>query len=239
MSEACDAAQCIVLVPNMDGVDPECERGLDELERGGVQVVRRLGCSQIDLARSEMASDALHDGYKSILFIDADMGFASADALRLLAAPDAVVSGVYAKKGRRQLACEFAPGVDEIVFGPSSPPRYPLRYAATGFLRIRSDVLLKMVEELGLPLCNTKWGRGVYPFFLPMIVPHPQGGFHYLGEDWSFSRRLEQIGVTPMADTSFRLWHCGRYGYSWEDAGSELPRYASYTFKIGSCDGSR
>lgn len=233
MSEGFDASRCVVLVPHLNGIDPDCERGLNELEKAEVTVVRRVGCSQIDLARSEMATEALHDGVESILFIDSDIGFAPGDAIRLLAAPDPVVAGVYAKKGRRQLACEFAPGIDEIVFGPSAPPRYPLRYAATGFLRIRSEVLLKMVEELGLPLCNTKWGRGVYPFFLPMIVPHPQEGFHYLGEDWSFSRRLEQVGVTPMADTSFRLWHCGRYGYSWEDAGSDLPRYANYIYKIG------
>ena len=225
-------SKAVVLVPHLNGIDPECEQALDQLEQAGVRVVRRVGSSQIDLARSEMASDALHDGYESILFIDADIGFDPYDALRLLARPEAVVAGVYAKKSRRQLACTFPPEITEILFGPEAPGLYPLQYAATGFLRIRTEVLRRMIAALDLPHCNTKWGRGVWPFFLSLIVPHPEGGYHYLGEDWSFSHRLRQIGVTPLADTSFRLWHWGRYGYSWEDAGADHSRYRTYAYRL-------
>lgn len=87
-----------------------------------------------------------------------------------------------------------------------------------------------MIEELSLPLCNTKWGRGAWPFFQPIWVPDGDGGQHYLGEDWSFSHRLSQIGVTPMADTSIRLWHYGKYGYGWEDAGEDRARFPSYRY---------
>lgn len=103
------------------------------------------------------------------------------------------------------MASIFAEGVSEIRFGSGAFGLYPLKYAAAGFLRIRSAVLRKMIAELRLPLCNTKWGRGTWPFFQPLIVTHDDGGFHYLGEDWAFSHRLAQIGVTPMADTSIRL----------------------------------
>lgn len=227
-----DGNGSVVLVAHLNGIDADCERALGELEQAGVRVIRRMGSSQIDRARSEMASEALHDGFESMLFVDADIGFDPRDAIRLLKDPGEVVAGVYAKKGCRQLACEFAPGVDEIIFGPAAPSRYPLQYAATGFLRIRAGVLRRMISTLGLPLCNTKWGRGVWPFFLPLIIPLPEGEFHYLGEDWSFSHRLRQIGVTPLADTTFRLWHWGRYGYSWEDAGADHPRYQNYTYRI-------
>jgi hypothetical protein len=70
------------------------------------------------------------------------------------------------------------------------------------------------------------------PFFQPLIVSPPDGGFHYLGEDWSFSHRLAQSGVQLLADTSFRLWHFGDYGYSWEDAGADRTRYRTYNFRI-------
>jgi hypothetical protein len=143
-----------------------------------------------------------------------------------------VISGVYAKKGPREVASSFAEGVNQVIFGPTAPSLYPLKFAATGFLRIRSEVLREMVSRLNLPLCNTVWGRGFWPFFLPLIVPQGEGRFHYLGEDWSFSYRLKEIGVTPMADTSFRLWHYGPYGYSWEDAGTEHPRYQSFSLNI-------
>ena len=48
-----------------------------------------------------LASDALHDGAEAVLFIDADLAFHPLDALRLLACPESVIAGVYAKKVAR------------------------------------------------------------------------------------------------------------------------------------------
>ena len=226
-------AKAAVLVPHLNGVDWECEQSLRKLEEAGVRVVRSGGISAIDVARNRLASDALHDGAESILFIDADLGFDPLDALRLLARPEPVVSGVYAKKGRREFASVFAEGVEEVVFGANAPGLYPLKYAATGFLRIKASVLRRMIAELDLPHCNRKWGRGEWPFFQPTVVPQGDGEFHYLGEDWAFSHRLARIGVTPMADTSIRLWHYGRHPFDWEDAGAEGKRFATYSYRLG------
>jgi hypothetical protein len=223
--------QSFVLVPYMGTIDWECEQALRQLEQAGVRVVRRGGCSAIDVARNELISEALHNEAEAILFIDSDIGFEPQDALRLLARPEPVVSGVYAKKGPRELASIFA-GVKQVVFGPDAPGPYPLQYAATGFLRVRAGVLRRMIDELKMPLCNTHWGRGVWPFFQPLIVPHGEGKWHYLGEDWAFSYRLSKIGVTPLADTSLRLWHWGRYSFGWEDAGSTVQRYRTYSYTL-------
>ncbi|MEJ7639852.1 MAG: hypothetical protein WKF75_18245 [Singulisphaera sp.] len=220
-----------VLVPYFDGIDQECEQGLHQLEQAGIRVVRRGGSSAIDVARNVLAAEALHDAAEAMLFIDSDIGFDPLDALRLLARPEPVVAGVYAKKGRRAMASAFADEVAEAHFGDGAFRLYPLKYAATGFLRIRSDVLRRMIERLDLPLCNTKWGRGFWPLFQPLIVPDGEGGYHYLGEDWAFSHRLAQIGVTPLADTSIRLWHYGRYGFGWEDVGGDRRRYASHLYR--------
>jgi hypothetical protein len=225
-------SQSFVLVPHLNGIERECEQALQALEAAGVRVVRRAGCSAIDVARNEMVSAALHDGAESILLIDSDIGFDAADALRLLARPEPVVSGVYVKKGMRELASVFANGVEEVLFGPDAAGLYPLKYAGTGFLRLRAEVLRRMIAELRLPLCNTHWGQGVWPFFLPLVVPQGPGKWHYLAEDWAFSHRLAQIGVMPLADTSFRLWHWGRYGFSWEDAGSSVNRFRSYNYRF-------
>ena len=224
--------EAVVLVPHLNGIEGECEQGLGQLEAEGVRVVRRGGCSAIDVARNELVSDALHDGFQSMLFIDADIGFDPADAMRLLARPEPVISGVYAKKGMREMASVFAEGTKEVLFGPDAAAPYPLRYAATGFLRIRAWVLRRLIEDLKLTLCNTQWGRGMWPFFQPLIVPQGPGKFHYLGEDWAFSHRLSQIGVTPLADTTIRLWHWGRYGYTWEEAGSSATRYRTYSYRL-------
>ena len=213
-------------------MDWECEQGLRRLEEGGITVIRRVGSSAIDVARNDLISTALHDGFESIMFINADIGFEPLDVFRLFARPEPVVCGVYAKKGRRGLASHFATGITEILFGPDAPGLYPALFAATGFLRIKTPVLRLMIAKLGLPICNTKWGRGVWPFFMPLIVPQAGGHLHYLGEDWAFSHRLEQIGVTPLADTSIRLWHWGRHPYGWEDAGSDPSRHRSYRFRL-------
>lgn len=121
------------------------------------------------------------------------------------------------KKTGLEYSGAFAAGVDRVVFGPAAPGLYPMLYASTGFLRIRAEVLHRMIDELKLPLCH--WGpiKDFYPFFLPLCVPDGRGGTRYLTEDYSFSHRLHQIGVTPMADTTIKLYHIGRYGFSFED----------------------
>lgn len=224
-------SKAVVLVPHLSGVEWECEQGLQRLERAGVRVVRMGGSSAIDLARCVLASDVLHDGFETILFIDADLGFDASDALRLLARPEPVIAGIYVKKARRELASIFAEGITEVIFGPEAKGLYPLKYAATGFLRIRACVLQRMIEELELPLCNARWSRGLWPFFQPLTVPLDDGQMHYLSEDWAFSHRLSQLGITPLADTSIRLWHYGRYGFGWEDAGADSPRHSSYIYR--------
>jgi glycosyltransferase involved in cell wall biosynthesis len=227
-----DRSDAVVLVPHLDGIRWECEEGLRELERAGVRVVRRAGSSAIDVARNQMASDAVHDGAGVILFIDADMGFQPSEALGLLARPELVVAGIYAKKNRRDLASRFAEEVAEVVLGVGAPGLYPLKYAAAGFLRIRCEALRLMVERLCLPLCNKKWGRGCWPFFQPMIIADEADGQHYLGEDWAFSHRLRLAGITPMGDTSIRLWHYGHYPFGWEEAGTDRARYETYLYRI-------
>jgi hypothetical protein len=225
-------SRSFVLVPYFYTIDRACEESLRKLEAAGVRVVRSEGCPLIDVARNALASDALNQGAESIFFIDADIAFDPLDVLRLLARPEPVISGVYARKGKRAFASIFASGTTEVVFGASAPGPYPLKYAAGGFLRIKAEVLTRMITHLNLPACNTDWGRRDWPFFLPMVASSADGKNHYLGEDWAFSHRLRQIGITPMADTSIRLWHMGMYPYGWEDAGAESPRHPTYRIEI-------
>ena len=95
-----------------------------------------------------------------------------------------------------------------------------------------SDALRRMIVELDLPACNAGWNRRDWPFFLPMAALMPDGSHHYLGEDWAFSHRLHQIGITPLVDTSIRLWHHGRYAYGWEDVALQTPRHSSLVVKV-------
>lgn len=223
--------KAIVLVPHLNGIEEPCERGLKQLENFGIKIHRRRGCSGIDRARNEMVSNALHDGYDSIFFIDADISFDCQDALKLIARPEPVISGVYGIKGSRQFASQFADGIKKVVFGQTAPDTYPLKYAATGFLRIQATLLRQMIEFFKFPLCDTAWGRGCWPFFQPMIVPLGDG-FRYLGEDYAFSERCRQMGVTPLADTKIRLSHWGYYGYTWDDTSESRQKHKTYNYDI-------
>jgi hypothetical protein len=71
----------------------------------------------------------------------------------------------------------------------------------------------------------------VVPYFLPLLLPDGTGHW-YLGEDFAFSERARRAGFAIMADTRIRLNHIGKCSYSWEDAGSDRPRYGSYQFNV-------
>ena len=97
----------VVLVPYYSGIERECEEGLRGLVRAGI-ALSRFSLSAIDLLRSAMLSHALREGYESMLFVDADIGFDPADALRLLSRPEPVVAGVYMHNKGRDFAGVFA-----------------------------------------------------------------------------------------------------------------------------------
>ncbi len=220
----------VVLVPFYSAVEKECEKGLNDLGRAGVPV-RRASFSAIDLLRNIMLSQALNDGFDTFLFIDSDIGFDAADALRLLARPEPVVAGVYMLKNGRGYSGVFTRDVKRVVFGPAAPSLYPMLYASAGFLRIRAQVLRRMIDELKLPQCHYDLTKGIYPFFLPLCVADGRGGTRYLTEDYSFSHRVNQLGITPLADTSIKLAHYGKYGYTYDDL-SGRPKFDNYTLDI-------
>jgi hypothetical protein len=225
----------VVLVPYYSVIEKECEEGLRSLVKAGL-ALSRFSLSAIDLLRSAMLSHALKDGFDQFLFIDADIGFDPRDAIRLFNRPEPVIAGVYVHNKGRDFAGTFARGVTKVVFGPAAPGLYPMLYAPTGFLRIRAEVLRRMIDELTLPECH--WGsiKGIYPFFLPLCVPDGRGGTRYLTEDYSFSHRLAQIGITPMADTTIKLSHYKKYGYSYDDLKPRQPA-TNLTVEISYAEG--
>ncbi|MBI2478688.1 MAG: hypothetical protein HYV60_08665 [Planctomycetia bacterium] len=186
------------------------------------------GYSQIDVARNEIASKAILDGFLETIWVDADIGF-HPDAIDKLRAHDVpIVCGVYAKKGKRELAISTLPGTKQLVFGEQGGLA-EIQYAATGFLLVRRQVYLDIQFKLGLPLCNEQFGASVVPYFMPM-TRRLRDGHWYLGEDYAFCERARLAGHRVMADTTIRLWHVGNYQYGWEDAGRDVERFGDYTY---------
>ena len=227
-------AGTVVLVPYQTHVEPACERGLRDLERAGLEVRRHASGAAIDRARCELATTALADGFDALLWIDSDVAFEAEAVTRLHDHALPLVAGVYAKKGAPELAVHLLPGTTELHVG-SAGGLTEVRAVGAGFLLVRRDVLDDVQRHFGLPVVNTRFGQPLVPYFLPMVVPDPQGppgSYWYLGEDYAFCERARQAGHRVMVDTTIRLGHVGKYSYGWEDAGAPVARVAGATFRF-------
>ncbi len=138
--------------------------------------------------------------------------------------------GIYVKKGQRALSCHLLDGTYEVTFG-SKGGLTEIRYAATGFFHTRRVVYENIQRKLQLPTCNTQFDWPLVPYFQPLVVDEG-GSPWYLGEDFSFCERAARAGFAITADTTIRLWHYGRFGYSWEEAGQDRVRYATYHYRV-------
>lgn len=221
---------CVILVPVGGHIEPKCEEGLAELERRGYKVWRVRGYAAIDQGRNQMATDALEQGFAETMWIDSDVGFNPDDVDRLRSHNLPIACGIYPKKGKRELAIHVLPGTEKIVFGRGGG-LVEIKYAATGFLHVRRAVYETMARELKLPLCNTRFKRPMWPFFLPLVIEDKEGPW-YLAEDYAFCERARQSGYQIFADTTVRLFHYGGFGFSWEEAGYDVRRYETYTYHL-------
>ena len=233
--------RCVVLVPFQGRIVSKCQAGLLELERRGYVVRRVEGYSAIDQARNQMSSDALADGFEETLWIDSDVGFEADDVDKLRRHGLPVSCGIYPKKGKRELAIHILPGTPRFRFGIQGG-LHEILYGGTGFLHVRRAVYETLIEKLELPVCNQHAGRPLWPFFQPLVRSAPRKvaaatdsdirrtGHWYLAEDYAFCHRARLCGFPIIADTTIRLWHVGDYGYSWEDAGIDRPRFADFDF---------
>jgi hypothetical protein len=228
-----DPAQCVILVPARSAPAPKCEEGLRELERRGYTVRRVGGYTAIDQFRNTMAAEALHAGFAETMWIDPEIGFAADAVERLRSHGQGVTSGLYPLPGGRSLACQLLTQTRELVFGQGGG-LVEIQYAAAGFLHVRREAYETIRDTLHLPLCNARFGRGLWPFFLSCWVEEASGNctHRYLTEDFAFCHRARQAGLKIMADTSIRLWRRGSYGYGWEDAGRDPERFDTYHFSV-------
>lgn len=223
----------VVIVPTYAHIEPECEAGLAALERGGIPIWRRFGCSAIDKARSVLASEALARGFDRMLWIDSDIAFRVHDALALLEAPHTFCCAAYVLK--RPLG-GFALSVDKqdgLRFGAGGG-WLEARACGFGFVAVSAEVFRAL--DAVVPEAFDDVGKRHRPYFMPLCAElEPAPGApkapavlpQYHSEDYSFCRRARDAGFKLWCDTRIRLYHIGRYLFSWEDAAFAIPRHAS------------
>ena len=196
--------------------------------------IQTLGMeSLVTRARNTLVANFLDDEDAThLLFVDADIGFKPQIVKRMLDFDHEVVCAPYPMK---LINWSAIPQLvkDNLDYKTLSLP-YVLNFkdkdnievkqgfanvldAATGFLLIKKEALLKMVKEYPELHYNTDQilngkeydSKNTYLFFDTM----KDDDGRYLSEDYAFSRRWQKIGGEIWADLSSELIHYGQYKF--------------------------
>ena len=211
----------------------------------GLSVLMQGGDALITRARQNLVAHFLGNSAAThLLFIDADIAFEPAQVFRLLRFNVEIAAAVYPTKridwprvqaqvrdGRQNLesaALSYVLEFDDPARIEQRDGFARARYAGTGFLMIRRDALLRMIEaypELHYtrehqqqdPLAGSPWRYALFDCLID-----PPGGT-YLSEDYSFCRRWRSLGGEIWLDLRSRLSHTGPQRFN----GDCSLRYAS------------
>lgn len=220
---------CAILVPVMWAIEPECESRLQVLASRGYPVRILRGCSQIDLARSILATQAMNDGFAETMWIDSDILFEPdhVDVLRAHGLP--MVAGLYPKKGPKGFAGKFLTG-GVYRFGQGGG-LLEMDYVGMGFTHVRRVVYETIEQRLMLPrvMGGFDIAQPICPYFVPKVIEQA-GQSVYLSEDYSFCHRARQVGLSPVADTRLKIGHIGRHAFTWDNFA--LAQYEAMEFSI-------
>jgi hypothetical protein len=193
----------------------------------------RSGDALITRVRAELVAEFLaHPHATHLLFIDADISFDAEQVFRLLDFDADVTAAAYPVKefDWEKIARAVRAGRDPQTAALNYVTAWQLengkvvarsgfakvRYAGTGFLMIRREVLIKLCEAHP----ELKYRRVHYPndplkdnphrFALFECMIDPDSG-EYLSEDFAFCRRWTDLGGEIWLDVESKLDHSGQH----------------------------
>jgi hypothetical protein len=207
-------------------------------QRGDIDftVLMPSGDALITRARQDLVARFLDQPQAThLLFIDADIGFEPEQVFRLLRLGKDLSAGVYpakqvdwnkvaslAQAGNKKLQSSALSYVLEF----EDPKRIEVRggftkvrYAGTGFMMIRREALVKMIEHYadlrysrvdlaGDPLRDSPWRSAIFN----CLIDKETGA--YLSEDYSFCHRWRDMGGEIWVDLESRLIHVGTMAFN-------------------------
>jgi len=170
-----------------------------------------LGKSNLSHARSVMVTEWYDSAKRGdlFMFIDADHSFYDEDILRVINQRGDLRAGVYANRAGLHTSLPVG-GTFQCA------ENAPLMFAATGFLCVTYEACQQihkyMQTQEGLDRVTISDGVPVedscIPFFHPIIEPPSFNGKRYwLGEDFSFSLRARNAGLSIVGAIIHTLGH--------------------------------
>ena len=175
-----------------------CIDTIVQLSASGYKVEHQFlnGCSNICVARTVLAYDFLRSDADTLLFIDADLSWDTAGALRLVESPHDVIAGVYpAKQDDIHWLAKWREGQTRLLEADGLPG---------GFLKITRRALEKIAEKFPELHCKYR-DRDMTAFFENAIVDG-----ELRGEDYAFCWRWQQCGGKAFLDPDITFEHYGR-----------------------------
>jgi hypothetical protein len=189
----------------------------------------RESTSLLPQARNNMVAEFFARGlFTHLLWVDSDVGFNHQDLLRMIDADLDVVAGIYPLKQillpdyipaqtsaqflARYMTYAFARLPSDIVIPPDG--FLEVDFAPTGFMLIKREVLVKMMEHYP----QLKYIDGVWTGDLAkMMERYTYGLFdtmidetgRFLSEDFAFCHRWRAMGGKVHADVHSKLSHQG------------------------------
>ena len=197
--------------------------------------------SLVTRARNVLVAYFLQSNFTRLMFIDADIEYQVEDVIKLIAHNKDVAVGAYPKKGvnwqriRDSVKQTDQPLDDKAIasFGSDYAINFKflnreqkqiaienglirLHDGATGFMMIKREVIDQMIEKYPELKYNNdlntppELNPHFYAFFDTMIDPKDK---RYLSEDYTFSRRWQDIGGEIWLDPSISLNHYGSFNF--------------------------
>ena len=198
--------------------------------------------SLVTRARNVLVAYFLQSNYTRLFFIDADIEFQVEDVLKLIAHNKEVCVGAYPKKGvnwQRIRDSVLRKSTEEIsdrdIAAAGSDYAINFKFVnrglkqiaiengviklhdgATGFMMIKREAIDKMIAAYPELKYNNDLNTPpdlqdfFYAFFDTMIDPKDK---RYLSEDYTFSRRWQDIGGDIWLDPTISLNHYGSFNF--------------------------
>lgn len=170
----------------------------------------QTGNCHVDDARNAMVREFIKTDCTDLVFIDEDVGFDGADLYRLCKHECDFVAGVYpCKQDETEFPVLTEPGKeiwsnsDDLVDAEAVP---------TGFLRMRRNVIEKMIEAFGERKFFGRGQENESPHCI-LFERTYEDGKRYSG-DYSFCRKWKSIGGKIFVNPNFKFTHTGNKAWS-------------------------
>lgn len=160
----------------------------------------------IGKARNMLVKRFMDSGMRDLVFIDADVGFDGESVAELCKAAPDIVMGLYMMKSEKPRYAALM--ADPVVRHPSDMRLIKLLYGPAGFMRIRRNVIEKMIAQWPEEYYIDGAAGKVHDIF-----PHGRYGHLFTGEDIKFCERAITCGFDIWAMQGIKLEHYGEKGW--------------------------